>query len=266
MDHLPTQTLFAGELRRARTALGLSQEALGQQINYSASLVAMVEQCRRMPRADFAERCDEVLQTNGLLGRIREVMLQEALLPWFREWVAIEQEATTLYSYQPLVVPGLLQTEGYARALLEGASRFTGDQLDRQVAARMERQKVFTRSQPPQFVAVLDEFVLRRAVGGARVMREQLRHLIEVGRRPLTHLHVVPSGAGAYAGLNGAFVIATSLEGDELAYLDNQLQGHIVARPADVLSLRQTWEAVRAEALPRRQSLDLIAKVAEEWT
>ena len=266
MDHLPTQALFAGELRRARTALGLSQEALGQQINYSASLVAMVEQCRRMPRADFAERCDEVLGTGGLLGRIREVMLQEALLPWFREWVAIEQEATTLYSYQPLVVPGLLQTEQYARALLKGAGRFTDDQIDRQVAARLERQHVLTRDEPPQFVSVLDEFVLRRPVGGPKVMREQLRHLIEVGRRPLTHLHVVPSGAGAYVGLNGAFVIATCQNGDEVAYLDNQLKGHIVGRAVDVLSLRQTWEAVRAEALPHRQSLDLIAKVAEEWT
>lgn len=266
MDQLPTQTLFAGELRRARAARGLSQEALGQEISYSASLVAMVEQCRRMPKADFAGRCDDVLHTDVLLGRIREVMLQEALLPWFREWVAIEQEAATLYSYEPLVVPGLLQTEKYARALHEGASPLVGDAMERQVVARMERQKVLARDEPPQFVAVLDEFVLRRAVGGPKVMGEQLRHLVEMGRRPLTHLHIVPASAGAYAGLNGAFVIATPRQGDEVAYLDNQLKGHIVARAADVLSLRQTWEAVRAEALPRRQSLDLIAEAAEQWT
>ncbi|HEX5541552.1 MAG TPA: Scr1 family TA system antitoxin-like transcriptional regulator [Micromonospora sp.] len=80
------------------------------------------------------------------------------------------------------------------------------------------------------------------------------------------HLHIVPASAGAYAGLNGAFVIATPPKGDEVAYLDNQLKGHIVARAADVLSLRRTWEAARAEALPRRRSLDLIAAAAEQWT
>src|SRR4051794_4605096 len=119
MDHPPTLTLFAGELRLARTAAGLSQEALAQQISYSPSLVAMVEQCNRLPAADFVERCDAMLGTNGLLSRIRQAITQEMLLPWIREWVAIEAEATVLRSYQPLVVPGLLQTEGYVRALHE---------------------------------------------------------------------------------------------------------------------------------------------------
>ncbi|GAB3804065.1 helix-turn-helix domain-containing protein [Micromonospora zhanjiangensis] len=91
MELSPLFDLFAGELRRLRTAAGLSQEALGEKINYSASLVAAVEQCRRPPRLEFAERADAVLGADGLLLRIRAALLREVVLPWFREWVAIER-------------------------------------------------------------------------------------------------------------------------------------------------------------------------------
>ncbi|GAA2715645.1 helix-turn-helix domain-containing protein [Micromonospora olivasterospora] len=266
MDRLPMLELFAGELRRLRVRAGLSQEALGERINYSASLVAGVEQCRRPPREGFTLRCDDVLQAEGLLVRIRDAILKESLMPWFREWVTIEQEATGLRNFEPLVVPGLLQTEAYARALNEGASQFVGDEMEQQVAARLARQAVLARPAPPQLVVVLDYTVLERPVGGPKVMREQLRHLVEVGRRPRVHLHVVPKGTGAYPGLNGAFVIATPPEGDDLAYLDNQLQGTIVERTVDVHSLRQTWESVRAEAMPHGATLTLISEAAESWT
>ncbi|MBO4204872.1 helix-turn-helix domain-containing protein [Micromonospora echinofusca] len=266
MDRLPMLELFAGELRRLRERAGLSQEALGQQISYSASLVAAVEQCRRPPREEFTERCDDVLQADGLLGRIRAALLRESLLPWFREWVTIEQEATALCSFQPLVLPGLLQTEAYARELYEKASHFLGDTLEQQVAARLARQEILRRDSPPQLVVVLDYTVLERPIGDPKVMREQLLHLLEMARRPKVHLHVVPQGTGAYPGLNGAFVIATPPEGDDVAYLDNQLQGSIVERTADVHSLRQTWESVRAEAIPHGATLRLISEAAESWT
>ncbi|MFI7076290.1 Scr1 family TA system antitoxin-like transcriptional regulator [Micromonospora sp. NPDC049903] len=266
MDRLPMLELFAGELRRLRTKAGLSQEALGQQISYSASLVASVEQCRRAPREEFTVRCDDVLHGEGLLVRVREAILKESLMPWFREWVTIEQEATSLCSFQPLVVPGLLQTEGYARALYEGASHLVGDQVEAPLAARLARQKVLARPNPPLLVAVLDHTVLERPVGGPKVMREQLLHLVEVGRRIKVHLHIVPKGVGAYPGLNGAFVIATPPEGDDIAYLDNQMRGSIVERTVDVNSLRQNWEAVRAEALPQGATLKMISEAAEAWT
>ncbi|MGC4899265.1 helix-turn-helix domain-containing protein [Micromonospora echinospora] len=266
MIRVPLWELFAGELRRLRTDAGLTQEALGERVSYSASLVAAVEQCRRAPRAEFTERCDEVLNGGGLLVRIRDALMQEALMPWFREWVSIEQEATALRSFQPLVVPGLLQTEEYARALHEGASPLVGDAMEQQVAARMARQVVLDRPAPPQFVAVLDHSVLTRAVGGPKVMRKQLSHLVEVGRRPRVHLHLVPETVGAYPGLNGAFVLATPADGDDVGYLDNQLHGTIVERHADVKSLRQTWESVRAEAMPHGATLAAITEAAKRWS
>ncbi|MFE9960335.1 Scr1 family TA system antitoxin-like transcriptional regulator [Micromonospora sp. NPDC005299] len=266
MSRMPMLELFAGELRRLRGDAGLSQEALGERVNYSASLVAAVEQCRRPPREEFAQRCDEALRAGGLLVRIRDALIRESLMPWFREWVTIEQEATTLRSFQPLVVPGLLQTEDYARALYEGAAQLVGEEIEQPLAARLARQEVLNRPGPPQFVAVLDHTVLERPVGGPKVMREQLRHLVEVGRRPRVHLHLVPRDVGAYPGLNGAFVLATPPDGDDVGYLDNQLQGTIVERTVDVNSLRQIWESVRAEAMPHGATLAAISEAAEQWT
>lgn len=257
--------LFAGELRRLRQDAGLSQEALGEQVSYSASLVAAVEQCRRPPRLEFAERCDDALRSAGLLVRIRDAISRESLMPWFREWVSIEQEASALRSFQPLVVPGLLQTEAYARALHDSGSPLNSEEIEQLVSSRLARQEILHRSQPPQFVAVLDHTVLKRPVGGAQVTREQLLHLAEMGRRPQIHLHIVPETVGGYAGLRGAFVLATPVQGDDVAYLDNQLTGTVVERPADVLHLRQMWESVRAEAMPKGQTLAVISEAAEAW-
>ncbi|MCP3783524.1 helix-turn-helix domain-containing protein [Micromonospora sp. A3M-1-15] len=266
MSRMPMLELFAGELRRLRGDAGLSQEALGERVNYSASLVAAVEQCRRPPREEFAQRCDEALRAGGLLVRIRDALIRESLMPWFREWVSIEQEATALRSFEPLVVPGLLQTEAYARALYEGAAQLVGEEIEQPLAARLARQAVLNRPGPPQFVAVLDYTVLERPVGGPKVMREQLRHLADVGHRPRVHLHLVPRGTGAYPGLNGAFVLATPPDGDDVGYLDNQLHGTIVERTVDVNSLRQIWESVRAEAMPHGATLAAISEAAEQWT
>ncbi|MFC6016819.1 Scr1 family TA system antitoxin-like transcriptional regulator [Plantactinospora solaniradicis] len=266
MAHPPTLELFAEELRLSRTAAGMSQDALGAEISFSASLVAGVEQCRRIPQPEFTARCDSVLKTGGRLERIRLKLGRDVVLPWFREWVLIEREATMLRSYEPLVVPGLLQTEEYARMLHEGASPLIGEQMEQQVVARMERQAVLSRESPPVFVAVLDEHILHRPVGGPEVMAAQLRHLVEVGRRPRVHLQVVPTNAGAYPGLNGAFVLATPPEGDDAAYLDDQLQGHVVQRPADITLLQQIWETVRTRALPHEQSVRMIEEAAVAWS
>lgn len=244
----------------------MTQQQLADTIQYSASLVALVEQARRCPSPDFSRRCDNALPTDGLLERIWETIAEETYLPWFRQWVQLEQEAVALRWYEPMVIPGLLQTEEYARAILVGAGRFSAEDVEAQVLVRMERQAVLTRKPPPRFVAVLDENVLRRPVGTGQVMHEQLVRLTELAELPHIHIHVVPIEAGAYAGFNGPFVIATLQGGDNVAYIDNQLQGHIVHKTEDVLSLQHSWEALRAEALPHRQSMDIILEAARSCT
>jgi len=131
--------LFGAELRHYRTAAGLSQEQLGDRIGYSAALVGAVETARRMPTEDFTARCDvvEELGTGGALLRLRE-------------WPSIEREALSLRTWELVLVPGLLQTPDYARAILRGALSDAPDEdIEQQVDARMGRQQILARQDPP---------------------------------------------------------------------------------------------------------------------
>ncbi|MCM0677505.1 helix-turn-helix transcriptional regulator [Micromonospora phytophila] len=185
---------------------------------------------------------------------------------WFRPWQEIEREAVSLRSYQSAVLPGLLQTEAYARAVLAGGGLLARDDIERHLAARLGRQGILRRDGPPQFTAVIDEAVLRRPVGGRATMHEQLLALVTACAEPHVRIHVVPSSVGAYAGLNGPFVIANSHDHRVAGYLDNQLQGQVVSDPEDIAAMMTAWENVRGEALSHWQSVDLITEVAETWS
>ncbi|WP_422734811.1 Scr1 family TA system antitoxin-like transcriptional regulator [Micromonospora sp. WMMD558] len=115
---------FAEELRLARAVSGMSQTALAEALSYSGALVAKVETCERRPSLDFARRCDTVFGADGRFERIQKRISRETVVPWFRDWAGIEQEATALRSFEPLYVPGLLQTEAYARAIHAGGGLF----------------------------------------------------------------------------------------------------------------------------------------------
>jgi transcriptional regulator with XRE-family HTH domain len=265
--------LFGAELRHYRTAAGLSQEQLGDRIGYSAALVGAVETARRMPTEDFTARCDvvEELGTGGALLRLRahlrDQLHRQVWPPWFREWPSIEREALSLRSWEWAVVPGLLETAAYARAVLRGALPDASvDQVEEQVSARLQRQEILERRDPPMLWAIMDEEALRRRVGDAGIMREQLDHLIEVSRSPKVKVLVVPASAGAHVGLSGAFVIAEFREGPDVVYLDTAAQGQIADHPDIVKACGQVFDTLRAEALPPRASLDLIAEVRDTWT
>ncbi|MFG3697412.1 Scr1 family TA system antitoxin-like transcriptional regulator [Micromonospora sp. NPDC047620] len=264
---LSTLDLLAGELRRLRTERGLSQEELARRINYSGSLVGMVEIGRRTPSLDFVRRADEALDSGGLLGRILPLVSVETAPAWFRPWVAVEQEAATLWWFEISVLPGLLQTEGYARAILAGGGLHCPDQIEQRVTARLQRQQILDRAQPPQLVAVIDEGILRRpVVDQLGVMREQLEHLIALAARPHVHLHVVPTEVGVYPGLAGPFILAGYADGGWVAHLDSPLRAQVLDRAEEIASLHRRWESVRSEALSRRQSLALMQEVAKTWS
>ncbi|WP_431931180.1 helix-turn-helix domain-containing protein [Micromonospora sp. RP3T] len=188
-------------------------------------------------------------------------------LSWFRPWADLEQDATSLRSYQPLLVPGLLQTEEYARAVLGTGALLPPAEVEEIVASRIARQRVLDRDDPPQLVAVINEVVLRRPVGDGSVMAGQLRHLAAVAEREHVQVRVIPADGPWHTGLAGRpFVLGRLPDGTELAYLDNQLRGQVVTDPVDVASLGRRWESVTGEALPRRRSIELIREVAETWT
>jgi hypothetical protein len=232
-------------------------------VGYSPSFVAMVETSRRVPKPDFAERCDRVLQTSGILSRLADDLVCRGMPPeWVGKWLMIEGRATSLLWYEPLLVPGLLQIEPYAREVIARSGR--PFDIDDQVEARLGRQRILIAETPPMLVVVLDEAVLRRPVGGPKVMHDQIMHLLDVVERPRVVIQIVPLDVGAYPGLAGPLVI-TSFAGSEVVYVDNALSGDVIEHAPDVAALKCLWESLRAEALPTKQSIDLMAKVAETW-
>jgi transcriptional regulator with XRE-family HTH domain len=258
-------SLFAAELRAARSKAGLSQEELAAQINYSPSLVGMVESCRRIPSPDFAQRCDEALNTTGTFARMLEHLGATPVPSWFRPFVEYEATASTLRTFEHVLVPGLLQTEEYARGVLITRPNTTEDELEERVAARMARQVILRRDDPPLLWVVIDEGVLHRQVGGEKVMYEQLQYLAEASLRPNITVEVVPFSAGAHSGLLGACVVADLNDSSRVAYLETMAEGYIVESPSVISSIMLTLDTLRSEALPRSASRDLIMKRAENY-
>ncbi|HUK69676.1 MAG TPA: helix-turn-helix transcriptional regulator [Streptosporangiaceae bacterium] len=259
--------VFAEELKLARNAAGLTQEQLAVKIAYSTALVGAVETCRRVASRDFALRCDEVLGTGGVLGRLHRLVAGHAYPSWFRPFVELEAGATSLRSWEPLLVPGLLQIEHYATAVLRAARPADpDDRVQQDVGARMERQAVLASDEPPMLWTVLDESVLRRPIGGPQVMYAQLAYLAEAAEQPKIMIQVMPLGVGAHTGLTGGFVIATFRDGTDSLYVETASAGLIVGRPEAVASCAFNFDALRAEALSSTASLDRIRKVMKEWT
>ena len=176
--------------------------------------------------------------------------------------IAFESEATSVKAFGPWAVPGLLQTEDYARALLRnGQARLRPEEIETRIEARKSRQAIFDQEQPPNGWFILDEAVLRRRVGGPDVMREQLRHLAAVGQRPHMDLQVIPYAAGAHAGSLGPLVILGFAEGEDVVYCETyagDLYPEAVAWYSDV------FDRLGQDALRRSESLDLIQRAAEE--
>lgn len=258
---------FGAELRRARTSAGLSQDQLGQRLGYSGAQVGKVEIGERAPAQDFVEACDRAFpDAGGLFGRIQQLARRwDGGYPsWFTEWVDSERKAISLRSWEPLLIPGLLQTADYARAIVAADPETAEEQLDELVAARLERQAILSRPNPPTLWVVLDEMVLHRLVGTRRVTHDQLLHLADTSHRSNVAIQVVPTEVGMHAGLLGGFAIAAFDNEPSTVYMESPDQGQTTQLPSVVRRLARTFDTLRADALPRGASRDLIGKVAEE--
>jgi transcriptional regulator with XRE-family HTH domain len=259
-------SVFAEEMRLARARHGFSQDQLGDKVGYSGSLVSMIEACRRIPSLDFARRCDEATGTGGILSRLQALVAGEMYPSWFRPFAQYESEAASLRWCESLLVPGLLQTEDYARALLSTRVGTAEADIEQQVAARIERQVVLDRENPPLLWVLIDEGVLHRPVGGPEVMRHQVEHLTEMAARPNIVVQVISADIGAHDGVNGAFAIADFADAPSVVYLETALTGMIVERRDQVDAVRVTYDGLRTEALPRAASARLLREAEKTWT
>ncbi|MEY2233515.1 MULTISPECIES: helix-turn-helix domain-containing protein [Streptomyces] len=252
---------YGYELRRLREQAGLKQAQLGEIIFCTGSLVGQIETTKRVPTRDFSERVDAALGTGGVFSRLVGLVLRSVLPTWFQPYAEMEARATYLSTYQAQLVDGLLQTEAYARAVLGVWSE--GD-LDAKVAARMERQRVLDRENPPLMWVVMSEAVLHQEIGGREVMRNQLAHLLAQQRRQWVQVQILPFEAGAHAGQPGSFSLMR-FDGDpDLVYTEDFVQGHMTANPQALREGSLRYDHLQAAALSLEDSVARIARVMEE--
>ncbi|MCY0961060.1 helix-turn-helix domain-containing protein [Streptomyces sp. H27-H5] len=252
---------YGSELRRLREEAGLTQGQLGDIIFCAGSLVGQIETARKVPTRAFSDRVDAALVTGGVFSRLVGLVLRSQLPTWFQAYAEMEANAAYLSTYQAQVVYGLLQTEAYARAVL-AADRPSN--LDELVAARLERQRILTRSCPPALWVVLDEGVLLRQVGGRGVMREQLLYLLSLRDRQWVQIQVLPFVTGEHSATRGSFNLLRFDSDPDLFYAESYDIGHMTANPQVIKERSVGYARLQADALSLEDSSALIARVLEE--
>lgn len=249
-------------LREMRRARGMTQANVAEALNCDHSAVSRIEN-GMYPLTPKMFRAVE---------RLLSFAAADGYETWFISYLEIERTATVLRTWEPLGVPGLLQTEAYARQVFRGAN--PGDyetDIEQRVAARLARQQIWERADPPppMMPAVIGEAVLRRKLGGTGVMREQLQRLLTVAEGdPRVTVQVLPFGSSGCAGMLAPFVVASFAPDPraDVAYLDNALDGTTTDRREQVTRLTLLYDALARDALSPDDSAELITRVMREWT
>jgi transcriptional regulator with XRE-family HTH domain len=257
------------ELCRARVAAGFSsQQVLADRLGFERTTVAKAESGDRVPSdpvlTAWAEVCSIDVEHYQRLADLARAA--DGPVPaWFEDYLEAERAAQSLLIWSPIVVPGLLQTAGYARVLLLAQQTDISDEaIDALVSARLDRQAIFDRADPPDVTVVLDEAVLHRLIGTSAIMHDTLVHAAEMSLRPSIVVQVVPAGKGANAGIGGAFDIAGADSMPDTLRMDG-VEDQTTENRSLVRKHRVAFNRVRGDALSRDASRDLILKAAEQW-
>ncbi|MEU6504902.1 helix-turn-helix transcriptional regulator [Streptomyces sp. NPDC046942] len=252
---------YGFELRRYREAAGLTQRQLGDIINYTGSMVGQVETARKLPTLDFSQRTDAALCTGGLLTRLHPLVMRSQLPAWFQQVAELEARALQMNTFHTHLIHGLLQTPAYAQAVLGVLDQ---TKLDDRAAARLARQRIFEKAEPPHFWAVITEAALWQETGGREVMRDQLAHLVSYEGHRLINIQVLPFSAGAHAGSQGSFDLFHFADDPSIVYTEGYSSGHPTANPDTVRDCSLRYDHLQAAALSIRDSAELIRRVMED--
>lgn len=269
---------LAGNLRRLREARELSREDVSESTGINTATLYRIETARVRPQArtlaamlnlyevQGAERSAlmQLLKDSGQSGWLQTY--EDELPEEYSAYIEFEDEAAVVWNYESLFIPGLLQTEEYARALvrgvLPGASR---EQIEKRVEVRMKRQAVLERPQPLKLWAICDEAALHRSVGGPRVMRDQLLHLNSCMELPHVTLQVVPFGVGAHPGMPGSFMVLKFPDDPSVVYIDSMAGDLFLEEEAEVRRYSGTYEHLRALADNPDATMQLLTRAASEY-
>ena len=271
--------LLGAQLRRLREAKRITLEDAGKMIRASHSKISRLE----TGRVGFKDRdITDLLTLYGVTDEEEREALRalarranapgwwhdynDVLPPWFEAYVGLEEVATQVRAYEVQFIPGLLQTEDYARAVtMLGHDNASAREIERRVRLRMTRQAVFDREDPPNVWAVIDEAVLRRPAGGPAVMQGQLQHLADLAKRPNVTIQIIPFQAGGHAAAGGAFSILRFAEPDlpDVVYLEQLTSALYLDKPDTVDSYLRVMERICMEAATPADSTAIITRVLD---
>lgn len=250
---------IAHDLRHYRIKQGMTQAEVGRVLRVQKQAVNNYERADRKITDEHAARLDDLWETGGHFSRLFRYARLGHDPDWFKQHLPLEFQAEELRIFEVCVIPGLLQTEDYARALFKAGGAADPDSETR---IRMDRQRALKRSDPPMLWVLLDEQVIRRPVGGHEVMSHQLQRLLELEQLPYITIQVIPVSAGFHVGLEGAFKIMT-VDGVDHAYTEAAEGGRLAVSATDVRSFRLRFDRIRATAWPVYLSRKLIKRTME---
>lgn len=258
---------FGAVVQALREHAGITRAEFAERVRFSKHTVASVELGRRMPDESFVERAEEALGNTGALRKAARYLSrgEPGLAVWFRRWARLERVAVSLCTYECRLVPGLLQSEGYARAVFDNSiPLLTDEQLNAQTLARLERQRALYDRPHVPFSFIVEESVFRRRLGGAQVMRGLFDHVLEHSAPRNVTLQVVPLDAECHACLDGPVQLLETGEGRRLAYSEGQQNGRLIIDPKEVSLLHQRYDTLRSQALPPNDSRGLLERLRGE--
>ncbi|MCZ2524313.1 helix-turn-helix domain-containing protein [Streptomyces sp. HB2AG] len=263
-DENSARAALAGTLRYLRERTGKSLGQLAEDTRYDKSYLYRLEAGERLSKSPVMEDLDAYYGSDGLLVRLWKLARMEMYKDKYKAFMRYEASATIMHKYMQ-VIPGLLQTEAYARTVLSmWPDQSGGDELERQVTARIERQELLRRTPSPNVRVILDESVLRCPAPDPKVWADQLLHLVESASRPSITLQVLPMAAGVHPLRGGSLSVMWQADGSAVAYAEGNAFGELVEDPSEVAKLRLSYDLVRDMALPPSDSLAFVERILEE--
>ncbi|WP_327235281.1 helix-turn-helix transcriptional regulator [Streptomyces sp. NBC_01317] len=261
-SHSPVAWRYAGDqLKRWRTKAGISREELGTAANYAPDTIKAMEQGVRMPTPKLLDAADDLLRAEGLLSAAKQYLRRERFPARAQNFMVQEREAISLWSYEVALIPGLLQTEEYARALIGNFSLSLAEEtVEERVAARLERQMILTRKPPVAFSFVLYEAALR----GPQVSEGQLRHLLEAAALRNVSLQVLPYARAIPAALGGPMVLLENQDHDRFAFAEGPFASELTSEPEQVSLATERLSMIRMEALGTEDSARFLERMVDE--
>ncbi|MGW1754913.1 helix-turn-helix domain-containing protein [Streptomyces mirabilis] len=254
---------FGAVVQALREHAGLSREEFGERVRFSKHTVASVELGRRMPDPTFVDRAEEVLGNTGALRKAAgHLARQPGLAAWYRQWARLEANAITAYTYECRMLPGLLQTEAYARAMsADQLPPLDNAQIEERWSARMERQRLMWERPNSTFGFILEEHLFLRRTGGAEITRGIIDHVLEISELRNVEIQVMPLVRESHSGLHGPIHLSETPDNRWYAYNEGQESGQLISDSKVVSVLQRRYARMRSQALTIPDSVSLLQRM-----